>query len=88
MDTHCLKQLRLLEFALLHESGSRKAAGAVVWFSETTHIALAVRSCRTVEFNHCKQVPGLVSWIEMNTVINHLDPTLSRAEAIEEARLT
>jgi len=40
MDTHCLKQLRLLEFALLHESGSRNAAGAVVWFSETTHIAL------------------------------------------------
>ena len=42
MDTNCLKQLLLLEFALLHESGSRKAAGAVVWFSETTHIALAV----------------------------------------------
>jgi len=40
MDTNCLKQLRLLEFALLHGSGSRKAAGAVVWFSETTHIAL------------------------------------------------
>jgi len=41
MDTNCLKQLRLLELALLHGSGSRKAAGAVMWFSETTHIALA-----------------------------------------------
>ena len=41
MDTNCLKRLRLLELALLHGSGLRKAAGAVMWISETTHIALA-----------------------------------------------
>ncbi len=36
------KRLRLQELTLLHGSGSRKAAGAVLWFSETTHIALGV----------------------------------------------
>ena len=45
MDTNCLKQLWLLELALLHGSGSRKAAGAVMWFSETTHIALRLKQC-------------------------------------------
>ena len=38
------KRLRLLELALLHGSGSRKAAGGVLWFSETTHIALGAQA--------------------------------------------
>jgi len=41
MDANCRKQLRLIEIAVLHGSGSRKAAEAVAWISETAHIALA-----------------------------------------------
>jgi hypothetical protein len=39
MNTCQRKRLRLHELALLPGSGSRKAAGAVLWFSETTRIA-------------------------------------------------
>jgi len=42
MDTNCRKRLRLQEIAVLHGSGSRKAAEAVAWFSETAHIALGL----------------------------------------------
>jgi hypothetical protein len=49
MDTNCLKQLRLLELALLHGSGSRRAAAAAMWFSETTHIALDSAAARQIE---------------------------------------
>ena len=34
LDTDCRKRLRSLELALLHGSGSRKAAGAVLWFTK------------------------------------------------------
>ena len=38
MDTNCQKRLELLDMVFLHGSGSRKAAaGAVVWFTQTTH---------------------------------------------------
>jgi hypothetical protein len=39
MDTNCQKRLRLLELAVLDGSGSRKAAEAVMWFSETAYVA-------------------------------------------------
>jgi len=40
MDTNCRKRLRLLGLVVLHGSGSRNAVEAVMWFSETAHIAL------------------------------------------------
>jgi hypothetical protein len=49
MDTNCRKRLRLLEIAVLHGSGSRKAAEAVAWFSETAHIALDSAAARQIE---------------------------------------
>ena len=39
MNTKCQKRLRLLELVLLHGSGSRKAAGAARWFTETIQLA-------------------------------------------------
>jgi hypothetical protein len=40
MDTNCHKCLQLLDFLFLLGSGSRNAAGEVLWFTETTHVAL------------------------------------------------
>jgi hypothetical protein len=44
MGTNCRKRLRLLEIAVLHGSGSRKAAEAVAWFSETAQIVLGAEN--------------------------------------------
>jgi len=69
MDTNCRKRLRQLEIAVLHESGgSRKAAEAVAWFSETAHIAFEGSAGKisantlVISFNHismiCEQTTG------------------------------
>jgi hypothetical protein len=63
------KRLRLQELALLPGSGSRKAAGGVLWFSETTHIALGRLSLLSTTRIYSQELPI--------KVVNRLFPTSS-----------
>lgn len=56
LGTSCTRRLRLLELAGLHRSGSRKAAEAALWFSETSQnqpISVRRHDCQELPPSTC-----------------------------------
>jgi hypothetical protein len=61
MNTYCRNRLQLLGLASLLGSGSRKAPGAVSWFSETTHVAFYGNEIEELKAQAKRQKPATLT---------------------------